>query len=160
RSERNVAGHVSELMAYSSRMPSEDQLARAVDILNSGKKPVILAGRGAIGAGRELVAVAERLGAPIAKPLLGKASVPDENPYCVGGVGLLGTKPAQEALETCDMLLIAGSSFPYIEFYPKPGKAKAVQIELDPKRIGLRYPVAAGLVGDTARVLQALLPRL
>src|SRR5579871_5468893 len=160
RSERNIAHHVSDLMANSSRMPSEDQLARAVDILNSGKKTVILAGRGAIGAGRDLLALAERLAAPIAKPLLGKGAVPDDSPYCIGGVGLLGTKPAQEALETCDTLLIAGSSFPYIEFYPKPGQAKAVQIELDPKRIGLRYPVEAGLVGDTSRVLKALLPRL
>jgi pyruvate dehydrogenase (quinone)/pyruvate oxidase len=147
-------------MASSSRMPSEDQLARASEVLNSGTKTVILAGRGAIGAGRELLALAERIGAPIAKPLLGKASVPDDSPYCVGGVGLLGTKPAQEALEECDSLLIAGSTFPYIEFYPKPGRAKAVQIELDPKRVGLRYPIEAGLVGDTARVLQALLPRL
>jgi pyruvate dehydrogenase (quinone) len=160
RSERNVAGHVSELMAHSSRMPSEQQLERAVDVLNSGTKTVILAGRGAIGASRELLAVAERLGAPIAKPLLGKGAVADDSPFCVGGVGLLGTKPAQEALENCDTLLIAGSSFPYIEFYPKPGQAKAVQIELDPKRVGLRYPVQAGLVGDTARVLQALLPKL
>ena len=160
RSERNIAQHVSELMANSSRMPDDAQLARAVDILNRGKKTVILAGRGAIGAGRELLATAERLSAPIAKPLLGKASVPDDSPYCIGGVGLLGTKPAQEALEECDTLLIAGSSFPYIEFYPKPGKARAVQIDLDPKRIGLRYPVEAGLVGDTARVLKALLPRL
>src|SRR5262249_59142232 len=119
-----------------------------------------LAGRGAIGAGHELLAAAERLGAPIVKPLLGKAAVPDDSPFCLGGVGLLGTRPAQEALESCDTLLIAGSSFPYIEFYPKPGQAKAVQIELDPKRIGLRYPIEAGLVGDTSRVLKALLPRL
>jgi len=160
RSERNVAGHVSELMANSSRMPSERQLERAIDILNSGTKTAILAGRGAIGAGRELLAVAERLGAPIAKPLLGKGAVPDDHPFCIGGIGLLGTRPAQEALESCDTLLIAGSSFPYIEFYPKPGQAKAVQIELDPKRVGLRYPVEAGLVGDTARVLQAMLPKL
>src|ERR1051326_818289 len=160
RSERNVAGHVSDLMAYSSRMPSDDQLTRATDVLNSGRKTVILAGRGAIGAGRELLAVAERLAAPIVKPLLGKAAVPDDSAYCLGGIGLLGTKPAQEALETCDTLLIAGSTFPYIEFYPQPGKAKAVQIELDPKRIGLRYPISAGLVGDTATVLRALLPRL
>jgi pyruvate dehydrogenase (quinone) len=160
RSERNIAGHVSDLMACSSRMPSEDQLARAIEILNSGTKTVIMAGRGAIGAGRELVAVAERLGAPIVKPLLGKAAVPDDSPYCLGGVGLLGTKPAQQALESCDTLLIAGSTFPYIEFYPKPGKAKAVQIELDPKRTGLRYPVAAGLIGDCPRVLRAMLPRL
>jgi pyruvate dehydrogenase (quinone)/pyruvate oxidase len=147
-------------MACSSPVPTEDQLARAIDILNAGRKTVILAGRGAIGAGHELLAAAERLAAPIAKPLLGKAAVPDNSPYCVGGVGLLGTKPAQEALEDCDTLLIAGSSFPYIEFYPKPGQAKGVQIDLDPKRIGLRYPVEAGLVGDTARVLKALLPRL
>jgi pyruvate dehydrogenase (quinone)/pyruvate oxidase len=160
RSERNVAHHVSDLMANSSRMPSEDQLARAVEVLNAGKKTVILAGRGAIGAGHEVLAAAERLGAPIVKPLLGKASVPDDSPYCLGGVGLLGTKPAQEALEGCDTLLIAGSTFPYIEFYPKPGQAKAVQIELDPKRIALRYPIEAGLVGDTGRVLKALLPRL
>ncbi|HLH92220.1 MAG TPA: thiamine pyrophosphate-dependent enzyme [Xanthobacteraceae bacterium] len=160
RSERNIAHHVSELMANSSRLPDDAQLARAVDILNGGKKTVILAGRGAVGAGHELLALAERLSAPICKPLLGKACVPDDSPYCLGGVGLLGTKPAQEALEECDTLLIAGSSFPYIEYYPKPGQAKAVQIELDPKRIGLRYPVEAGLVGDTARVLKALLPRL
>jgi pyruvate dehydrogenase (quinone)/pyruvate oxidase len=160
RSERNIAHHVSELMADSSRMPSEKQLERAVEILNSGKKTVILAGRGAVGASRELIAVAERLGAPIAKPLLGKGAVADDNPLCIGGVGLLGTRPAQEALENCDSLLIAGSSFPYIEFYPKPGQARAVQIELDPKRVGLRCPVEAGLVGDTTRVLQALLPKL
>jgi pyruvate dehydrogenase (quinone)/pyruvate oxidase len=160
RSDRNIAGHVSDLMAHSGRMPSEDQLAQAIEILNSGKKPVILAGRGALGAGKELLAVAERLGAPIAKPLLGKGAAPDDTPYNVGGVGLLGTRPAHDALESCDTLLIAGSSFPYIEFYPKPGQARAVQIELDPKRIGLRYPVEAGLVGDCARVLRALLPRL
>jgi pyruvate dehydrogenase (quinone) len=160
RSERNIAGHVSDLMAVSSLMPSEDQLARAADILNTRTKTVILAGRGALGARDQLIAAAERLAAPIAKPLLGKATVPDEHRYSTGGVGLLGTRPSQEALESCDSLLIAGSSFPYIEFYPKPGQAKAVQIDIDPKRIGLRYPVEAGLVGDTARVLQALLPRL
>jgi pyruvate dehydrogenase (quinone)/pyruvate oxidase len=159
-SERNVPGHVSELMAVSARMPSADQLARAVEVINSGKKPMILAGRGALGAGRELLALAERIAAPIAKPLLGKGCVPDDSPFSVGGVGLLGTKPAQEALESCDTLIIAGSSFPYIEFYPKPGKARAVQIELDPKRIGLRYPVEAGLVGDAAEVIRALLPQL
>jgi pyruvate dehydrogenase (quinone) len=160
RSERNIAGHVSDLMAVSSQMPSEEQLARAVDILNHCEKTVILAGRGALGARSQLLAVAERLAAPIAKPLLGKAAVPDDHPYVTGGVGLLGTRPSQEALESCDSLLIAGSSFPYIEFYPKPGQAKAIQIDIDPKRIGLRYPVECGLVGDTARVLQALLPRL
>jgi pyruvate dehydrogenase (quinone) len=160
RSDRNIPGHVSDLMAVSSQMPSEDQLGRAVEILNSGRKTVILAGRGALGARDRLTAVAERLAAPIAKPLLGKAAVSDDHPCSTGGVGLLGTKPSQNALENCDSLLIAGSSFPYIEFYPKPGQARGVQIDVDPKRIGLRYPVQAGLVGDTARVLEALLPRL
>src|SRR6185437_5898464 len=98
--------------------------------------------------------------APVIKPLLGKAVLPDDDPHCTGGTGLLGTRPSQEALENCDTLLIVGSSFPYIEFYPKPGKAKAVQIELDPKRVALRYPVDAALVGDSRRVLSLLLPRL
>src|SRR5688572_31603350 len=160
RSKRNVEGHTSDLVAHDVRMPSEDQLARAASILNSGKKICILAGRGALGAGAELEALAERLGAPVGKPLLGKAVIPDDSPYSVGGVGLLGTKPAQEALETCDTLLLAGTSFPYIEFYPPPGQARAVQIDIDAERIGLRYPAEAGLVGDTAQVIRALLPRL
>jgi len=160
KSKRNVPHHVSDVMARSNHMPNEDQLAEAIEILNAGKKVAILAGRGALGAGDILTKVAERLAAPIIKPLLGKAAVPDESPYCLGGIGLLGTKPAQEALESCDTLLIAGSSFPYIEFYPKPGQAKAVQIEIDPKRIGLRYPIDAALVGDVARVLEAMLPKL
>ena len=160
RSERNVAHHVSNLMARGGQMPDPEMIQRAADILNGAEKPFILAGRGAIGAANELIAVAERLQAPIGKPLLGKASVPDESPYTTGGVGLLGTRPSQEALESCDTLLIVGSSFPYIEFYPKPGKAKAVQIELDPKRVGLRYPVDVGLVGDSKRVLGELLPLL
>ena len=160
RSERNVPHHVSNLMARGGQLPDPEMLQRAADILNAAEKPFILAGRGAIGAGDEVLAVAERLQAPIGKPLLGKASVPDESPYTTGGVGLLGTKPSQEALESCDTLLIVGSSFPYIEFYPAPGKAKAVQIELDPKRVGLRYPVDVGLVGDSRRVLSELLPLL
>jgi pyruvate dehydrogenase (quinone)/pyruvate oxidase len=160
RSKRNVPHHVSDEMAFSSQMPSERQMARAVEVLNSGKKPVILAGRGALGAADALVAVAAKLGAPVIKPLLGKAALPDDSPYSAGGIGLLGTKPAQEALESCDTLLIAGSSFPYIEFYPKPGEARAVQIEIDPMRIGLRYPVEAALVGDVGRVLKALEPKL
>ncbi|MCA6119191.1 pyruvate oxidase [Bradyrhizobium sp. WSM 1738] len=160
RSERNVPNHVSELMARSAQVASDDQLARASAILNAGKKTAILAGRGALDARNEVLAVAERLAAPVVKPLLGKGAIPDDSPYSAGGIGLLGTKPAQEALENCDTLLIAGSSFPYIEFYPKPGQARAVQIDVDPKRIGLRYPVEAGLVGDTAKALQALLRRL
>jgi pyruvate dehydrogenase (quinone)/pyruvate oxidase len=160
RSERNLPHHVSDLMAESAHVPTEAQLDQAASILNAGKKICILAGRGALGAGAELATVAERLGAPVAKALLGKAALPDDSPYCTGGVGLLGTRPSQEALESCDTLLIVGSSFPYIEFYPKPGKARAVQIDIDPKRIGLRYPVEGALVGDCARVLQLLLPKL
>jgi pyruvate dehydrogenase (quinone)/pyruvate oxidase len=160
RSKRNVAGHVSNEMVRSAQMPGEAQLTEAIEILNNGKKIVIMAGRGALGAGEALAALAEKLGAPIVKPLLGKASIADDNPYCLGGTGLLGTKPAQDALEGCDTLLIAGAGFPYIEFYPQPGKAKAVQIEIDPVRIGLRYPVDVGLVGDVGKVFHALLPKL
>jgi pyruvate dehydrogenase (quinone) len=160
RSERNVAHHVSNIMARGGQLPDPEMLQRAADILNGAKKPFILAGRGSIAATQELLAVAERLQAPIGKPLLGKEAVPDDSPFTTGGVGMLGTKPSQEALESCDTLLIVGSSFPYIEYYPQPGKAKAVQIELDPKRVGLRYPVDVGLVGDSKRVLSELLPLL
>jgi len=160
RSERNVPHHVSDLMARSAQLPTDDQLARAASLLNTGKRTAILAGRGALEARSELLAVAERLAAPVIKPLLGKGAIPDDSPYSTGGIGLLGTRPSQEALENCDSLLIAGSSFPYIEYYPKSDQAHAVQIELDPKRLGLRYPVKAGLIGDTSKVLRALLPRL
>jgi pyruvate dehydrogenase (quinone)/pyruvate oxidase len=160
RSERNVADHVSNIMAQGGHMPNAEMLQRAADILNAAEKPFILAGRGAIGATEELLAVAERLQAPIGKPLLGKEVVPDASPYTTGGVGLLGTKPSQEAMESCDTLLIVGSTFPYVEFYPRPGKAKGVQIELDPKRVGMRFPVDVGLVGDSKRVLSELLPLL
>jgi pyruvate dehydrogenase (quinone) len=160
RSKRNRPHHTSDVFAKSARLPAESDLQKAAAILNEGKKIAILAGQGALGAGDQLESIAEVLGAPIIKPLLGKAVVPDDSPYTTGGIGLLGTKPSQEALETCDTLLIVGSSFPYIEFYPKPGAARAVQIELDPVRIGLRYPVEVGLVGDSRRTLEELLPML
>ena len=108
----------------------------------------------------ELEKTAELLGAPIVKALLGKGAVPDDSPYTTGGIGLLGTKPSQEAMEDCDTLLMVGTSFPYIEFMPKPGQARGVQIELDPKRIGLRYPVEVGLVGDSRNTLRELIPLL
>ncbi len=160
RTPRNVAGHVSEVSPHSKRLPCEDDLRKAADILNAGKRIVILAGRGALHAGAELEKVAEKLGAPVVKALLGKAALPDDSPYTTGPIGLLGTKPSQEAMEECDTLLIAGSSFPYIEFMPKPGQARGVQIDSDPIRIGLRYPVETGLVGDCRRTLEALLPLL
>jgi pyruvate dehydrogenase (quinone) len=160
RSKRNIPGHTSDVHSQSARLPHEGDLAQAADILNQGKKVVILAGRGALGAGAELEQVADMLGAPIVKALLGKAVVPDDSPFTTGTVGLLGTRPSQEAMETCDTLLMVGTSFPYIEFLPKPGQARGVQIELDPTRIGLRYPVEVGLVGDSRRTLQALIPML
>lgn len=160
RSRRNVPGHTSDVMARSARLPHEGDLAQAAEILNQGKRVVILAGRGAVGAGAELEQVADLLGAPIVKALLGKAAVPDDSPYTTGTVGLLGTLPSQEAIEACDTLLMVGTSFPYIEFLPKPGQARGVQIEIDGTRIGLRYPVEVGLVGDSRRTLQALIPIL
>jgi pyruvate dehydrogenase (quinone)/pyruvate oxidase len=159
-SKRNVPHHTSDVFARGAALPCESDLHRAADLLNQGRKVVILAGRGALGAGDELELVAERLGAPIVKALLGKACVPDTSPYTTGGIGLLGTRPSQEAMEDCDTLLMAGTSFPYIEFLPETGQARAVQIELDPKRIGLRYPVEVGLVGDCRRTLKELLPLL
>lgn len=159
-SMRNRPGHVSDTYTPWAALADDAALSRAADVLNAGKKIVILAGRGAIGAGEELEKAAEILGAVIAKPLLGKMSVPDDSPYTTGGVGLLGTQPSQEALENCDTLFIVGSSFPYIEYYPKPGKARCVQIDLDPQRIALRYPTEVGVIGDAKRTLSALLPQL
>lgn len=160
RSERNVANHTSSVPAFNEGVPLQDSLNRAAEILNKGSKVVILAGRGALGVTEELEQLAEALAAPIIKPLLGKACIPDDSPYTTGGIGLLGTKPSQDAIENCDTLFLIGTSFPYIEFYPKPGAARAVQLDIDPVRIGLRYPVEVGMVGDSKRTLQALLPLL
>ena len=159
-SKRNVEGHTSLIHSDSGHLPGEADLRRAAEILNNGKRIAILAGQGALDSTDALEQAAEKLGAPIIKALLGKAAVPDDSPFTTGGIGLLGTKPSQEALENCDTLLIVGSSFPYIEFLPKPGKAKAIQIDYDPIKIGLRYDVEVGLVGDSRRTLEALLPLL
>jgi pyruvate dehydrogenase (quinone)/pyruvate oxidase len=160
RTQRNVPHHTADIEAHSARLPARDDLQRAAQVLNAGKKVAIMAGRGALGCADELEQAADKLAAPIIKPLLGKGAVPDHSPFTTGGIGLLGTLPSQEALEECDTLLIVGSSFPYIEYYPKPGQAQAVQIELDPMRIGLRYPVEVGLVGASRCTLQELLPLL
>lgn len=160
RSKRNVAGYASEVYSRGARLPSDEDLARAAHILNAGRKVAILAGQGALLATDELEAMAEHLGAPVIKTILGKAAVPDDSPYTTGGIGLLGTKPSQAAMEECDTLLMVGTSFPYIEFLPTPGQARAVQVDLNAARIGLRYPVDVGLVGDSRRTLQALLPML
>jgi len=159
-SKRNIPHHTSDVCAIGALVPPDRDIERAAYLLNSGKRVAILAGRGALRAGEELEVLAETLGAPIVKALLGKAAVPDTSPYTTGTIGLLGTKPSQEVMENCDTLFMIGTSFPYIEFLPKPGQAHAVQLELDPMRIGLRYPVEVGLVGDSKRTLQRLLPML
>jgi pyruvate dehydrogenase (quinone)/pyruvate oxidase len=119
-----------------------------------------LVGQGALGATDEVEALAEKLGAPVIKALLGKAVLPDDSPYTTGGLGLLGTKPSEEAVENCDTLFLIGTSFPYMEYLPEPGKARGVQIDINPTRIGLRYSVEVGLVGDSKKTIQALLPLL
>ncbi len=158
-STRNVAHHVSFAEADGPRQPDEKSLARALDVLNSGRRIAILAGQGALGAREELLELAEMLGAPIVKALLGKSCVPDSHPLTTGGIGLLGTRASQETFEECDTLLIVGSTFPYLEYYPKPGQARGVQIDRDPSRIGLRFPVEAGLVGDAKLTLRTLIAR-
>ncbi len=160
RSKRNIPHHTSRAEAEGAMLADPSDLEMAAEILNAGKKVTILAGRGARHAGAELEQTAEMLGAPIVKALLGRDVVPDDSVYTTGTIGLLGTGPSQEAMESCDTLLMVGSSFPYLEFLPKPGDAKGVQIELDPKRVGLRFPVDVGLVGDSRRVLRELLSRL
>jgi pyruvate dehydrogenase (quinone)/pyruvate oxidase len=160
-SKRNVSKHAATaVQGNRAALPSQDDLMQAADVLNAGSKIAILAGQGALKATDELEELAEVLGAPIIKALLGKACVPDDSPYTTGGIGLLGTRPSQEAIENCDTLFMIGTSFPYMEFMPKPGQARAVQIDIDPTRLGLRYPVEAGLVGDSARTIRALLPLL
>jgi pyruvate dehydrogenase (quinone) len=158
RSSANVAGHSADVFEASRPVPSSTQLQAAAQLLNAGTRVAILAGRGCLGAREEILALADKLSAPILKPLLGKAVVPDDSPFTTGGIGLLGTAPSQDAMEECDTLLIAGSSFPYLEFYPKPGQAKTVHIEIDATRTGLRHAVDVGLVGDCRPILHALLP--
>ncbi len=160
QTKRNVPFHTSNAFAIEAGFPTNKDLDFAAAILNAGRKVAILAGRGALQATNDLERIAERLQAPIVKALLGKASVPDDSPYTTGSIGLLGTKPSQEVLERCDTLLIVGSSFPYIEYLPRPGQARGIQIDVDPMRIGLRYPVEIGLVGDSKKTLNALLPLL
>lgn len=141
-------------------VPSEDALARAAAVLNAGQKVAMLVGAGARDATDEVIAVAERLGAGVAKALLGKATVPDDLPFVTGGIGLLGTRPSYTMMQACDTLLVVGSRFPYAEFLPEEGQARGVQIDLDARMLSLRYPMEIGLVGDAKATLRALLPRL
>jgi pyruvate dehydrogenase (quinone) len=141
-------------------VPHGADLSEAAAILNAGKKVAMLVGQGALGATAEVVAVAEALGAGVAKALLGKAAVPDELPFVTGSIGLLGTEASDRMMKECDTLLMVGSSFPYVEFLPKEGQAKAVQIDIAPRMLGLRYPMDVNLHGDAKETLQALLPLL
>lgn len=160
RSQRNVRHHTSDVFARSAGLPDERALQQAAQILNAGEKVALLVGAGALGATAELEQLADTIGAPIIKALLGKAAVPDDSPFTTGGIGLLGTAPSEDAMQHCDTLFLVGTSFPYIEFYPKPDQARAVQLDVDPMRIGLRYPVEVGLVGDSRETLRHLLPLL
>ncbi|KAF0096256.1 MAG: pyruvate oxidase [Puniceicoccaceae bacterium 5H] len=160
RSGRNVAKHDRGSYFVEPPTPNKHHLKAAADVLNEGEKVAILAGQGALGAAEELLEVADTLGAPIIKALLGKAVVPDNHPLTTGGIGLLGTLPSENAIQECDTLLMVGTSFPYIEFLPKPGQARCVQIDIEPARIGLRYPVEAGLPYDSKATLAALKPYL
>ena len=141
-------------------VPYERDLQRAADALNAGKKVAILVGAGALHATDEVIAVADKLGAGVAKALLGKAVLPDELPWVTGSIGLLGTKPSYDLMMECDTLLMIGSGFPYSEFLPKEGAARGVQIDIAPEMLSLRYPMEVNLVGDSAETLRALLPLL
>lgn len=141
-------------------VPEPSQLQAAAEILNSGERVAMLIGQGAIGAGAEVQETAERLGCGVAKALNGKAALGDDLPYVTGGIGLLGTKPSNDMMENCDTLLMVGTNFPYSEWLPEPGQARCVQIDIDGRLIGMRYPTEVGLVGDARATLRELIPFL
>ncbi|MFH8983352.1 thiamine pyrophosphate-requiring protein [Streptomyces varsoviensis] len=147
-------------IAQYAPVPAQEEVARAAEVLNAGEKVAILIGQGARGAREEVEAVADALGAGVAKALLGKDALSDELPYVTGAIGLLGTRPSYELMQGCDTLLVIGSSFPYTQFMPELDQARAVQIDIDPHMIGLRYPFEVNLVGDAGATLRALLPQL
>jgi pyruvate dehydrogenase (quinone) len=141
-------------------LPADEDLDRAAEVLNAGERVAMLVGQGALHAAAEVQSAAETLGAGVAKALLGKAVLPDDLPFVTGSIGLLGTKPSWTLMQDCDTLFMVGSSFPYSEFLPEEGQARGVQIDLDGKMLGIRYPMEVNLVGDSAETLRALLPRL
>lgn len=155
-------GNVVTGVGYSSSrmIPSGDELRRAAAILNQSERVAMLVGAGAFGAEAEVKEVAELLGAGVAKALLGKMVLPDDLPYVTGSIGMLGTKPSWELMEGCDSLLMIGSSFPYTEYLPEPGKARGIQIDSDASRLSIRYPMEVNLLGDSKATLQALVPLL
>ncbi|HJU59175.1 MAG TPA: thiamine pyrophosphate-dependent enzyme [Nitrososphaeraceae archaeon] len=158
-SRHKVPGHTSDIFE-SFALPNKRLIEKAAQILNRGNKIVILVGQGALNASKEVIAVAEKLNAPIIKALLGKTVVPDDHPLSLGGIGMLGTDPSSDAMKETDTLLMVGTSFPYMEYLPKPGQATGIQIDIKSEKIGLRYPVEIGLVGDSKTVLSELLPLL
>ncbi|TML83426.1 MAG: thiamine pyrophosphate-requiring protein [Actinobacteria bacterium] len=155
-------GTVHSSVGYSRPrvVPAQEELLRASEILNAGERVAMLIGQGASGASAEVVETAERLGAGVAKALLGKDVLPDDLPFVTGSIGLLGTKPSWDLMQDCDTLLVVGSSFPYSEFLPPEGTARGVQIDIDGRLIGIRYPMEVNLIGDAKETLQALLPYL
>ena len=159
-SMENHGLRTSESWSLVASAPDAQQLQAAANILNAGKRVAILAGQGALGARTEVLKIAETLGAPAAKALLGKAVLPDDSPYTTGGIGHLGTQPSQWIIQNCDTLLILGSTMPWIDSYPKQGSARTVQIDIRADHIGLRYPTELGLVGDVKTTLTALAPLL
>jgi pyruvate dehydrogenase (quinone)/pyruvate decarboxylase len=160
RSMLNPGARTSSSWTPVLTAPPAEQLRAAADLLNSGSRVAILAGQGALPARAEVTRVAELLGAPVARSLLGKAVLPDDSPYTTGGIGNLGTAPSSWAMKACDAVLILGSTMPWEEYYPTPGQARGVQVDLKPDRIGLRYPVEVGLTGDVKATLQGLIPLL
>jgi pyruvate dehydrogenase (quinone) len=158
-SRHNIAYHTSDVYTAET-IPSQSLIKEAAKILNTGSRVVILVGQGALGAADEVIAVAEKLGAPVVKALLGKAVIPDDSPYTTGGIGLLGTSPSSDTMNEADTLLMIGTSFPYIDYLPKPGQARGIQIDIKPEKVGLRYPVEVGLIGDSKLILSSLLPLL
>jgi len=152
--------HTGVGYAGPAQLPNENLLRQAAAVLNAGEKVAILVGAGALGATDEVIAVAEKLQAGVAKALLGKAALPDDLPWVTGSLGLLGTKPSWDLMKGCDTFLMVGSAFPYSEFLPKPGEARGVQIDIDGTMLSLRYPMEVNMVGDSAITLRALLPLL
>jgi pyruvate dehydrogenase (quinone) len=159
-SMENHGARTSDAWMPLAEVPAQAQLQAAADILNRGSRVAILAGQGALRSREQVLAVADRLAAPVAKALLGKAVIPDDSPFCTGGIGHLGTQASEWAMHHCDTVLILGSTMPWMDSYPKPGSARGVQVDLKADRIGLRYPVDVGLVGDVTQTLNALLPML
>ena len=155
-------GAVYSSVGYSAPRiaPKAEDLQRAADLLNQGEKVAILVGQGALGASDEVVEVAELLGAGVAKALLGRAVLPDDLPFVTGPIGLLGSTASYEMMQSCDTLFMIGTSFPYSEWLPEEGQAKCVEIDIDPRMIGIRYPVDVPLVGDAQETLKELIPVL